>query len=346
MTGGPEVFSTEAGPRRRSLAAAVEERFLVPAYSSRWRLAPIAVHRSLALPLQLAGKVHRWRIDAPGGTVEVVGIGREKLIAPICTRLFGALPPPHREAPRSVLDPGYLAETDADLVVAEVHPWMAPRFQRAGWLLVPEAVRWQGDLASVPPAVPSHSLRKDLRKVRNNGFTIEHTTARADWDEFFTTMVRPQAYARHGESAWVPSLPLMRRFERSGTLHLVSHHGRRVAGVCSIGHGSVLWLPVSGVRDGDRLLLKQGALVAALGLTFEWARSQGYLHLDLGRTGAFLNDGIQNHKRKWGLLPVPDPLAHVAAVLVRCASVRKAFSREPVLVQSGAGLRVYAGESA
>lgn len=336
----------EAGPRRRSLAAAVEERFIVPAYSSRWRVAPIAVHRGLALPLQLAGKVHRWMIDAAGGAVEVVGIGREKLIAPICARLFGELPPPQREARRSVLGPGDLAKTDADLVVAEVHRWMAPRFQRSGWLLVPGTVRWEGELDAVPPTQPSKSLRDDLRKVRNHGFTIEHTTAPDDWDEFYTTMVQPQALARHGESAWLPSLHLMRTFARAGTLHLISQSGRRVAGVCSIGHGAALWLPVSGVRHGDRLLLQQGALVAALALTFEWARSQGYRRLDLGRTGPFVNDGIQNHKRKWGLLPVPDPLAHVAAVLVRSASARKAFSREPVLVEGGPGLRVYAGEPA
>jgi hypothetical protein len=221
---------------------------------------------------------------------------------------------------------------------------MAPRFRRAGWLLVPDAIRWQGDLDSVPPAEPSRSLREDLRKARNNGFTIEHTTDPAAWEEFLTTMVRPQAYARHGESAWTPSPRLMREFERNGTLHLVSQHGRRVAGLCSIGHGATLWSPLSGVLHGDRALLRQGANVAGLVLTLDWARARGYRRLDLGRTGAFLNDGIQHHKRKWGLQPVPDPLAHVAAVLVKSPQMRDAFSREPVLIEEGQSLRVYAGE--
>lgn len=329
----------------RSLTAELEERLLVPAYASRWAPVSIAAHRSLALPLQLTGEARRRTVSSGSGRYEILELGREKLTAPICTRLFGPLPPARRDARRWTMRPAYLAEAPADLVVAEVHRWMAPRFQRAGWLVVPDAVRWQGDLDSVPPAEPSRSLREDLRKVRNNGFTIEHTTARADWEEFFITMVRPQAYARHGESAWVPSLPLMRRFERSGTLHLVSHHGRRVAGLCSIGHGATLWSPLTGVLHGDLALLRQGVSVAGLVLTLEWARTQGYRRLDLGRTGAFLNEGIQHHKRKWGLLPVPDPLAHVAAVLVRSCEMRDIFSREPVLIEVGQDLRVYAGEA-
>jgi GNAT acetyltransferase-like protein len=328
----------------RSLAAGVEERLLVPAYSSRWAPASIAAHRGLALPLQIAGEARRRSVCLGNASVEILEIGREKLVGPIGTRLFGELPPPHRESRRAVWSPAELARLDADLVVAEVHRWMAPRFQRAGWLLIPGAVRWHGDLAAVPPAQPCQSLRDDLRKVRNNGFTIEHTSARGDWDEFYTMMVRPQALARHGESAWIPSSRLMRTFESAGVLHLVSLGGARVAGSCSIGHGELIWLPLTGVRQGDRSLLQKGAGVAAFALTLEWARSRGYRQLDFGRSSPFVNDGIQRFKRKWGLLPVPDPLAHVAAVLVRSHLVREAFSRDPVMVEDGQDLHIYAGQ--
>ncbi len=329
----------------RSLTAGLEERLLIPAYASRWTSVSIAAHRSLAFPLQVAGEARRRTVSTEAGTYEILELGREKLTAPICARLFGPLPPARQDSRRWALSPSRLAGADADLVVAEVHRWMAPRFQRGEWLLVPDAVRWQGDLDSVPPTEPNRSLREDLRKVRNNGFTIEHTTARADWEEFFATMVRPQALARHGQSAWVPSPSLMRRFQRKGTLHLVSDRGRRVAGLCTIGHGATVWSPLSGVLHGDRELLRQGVSVAGLMLTIEWARAQGYRRLDLGRTGAFVNDGIQHNKRKWGLLPVPDPLAHLAAVLVRSSQLRDAFSREPVLVEASQRLKVYAGEA-
>ena len=329
---------------RRSLAALVEERFLVPTYSSRWAPASIAAHRGLALPLQMAGEVRRRSALQGNAVVEIVEIGREKLVAGIGARLYGELPA-RREARRPVWSPGELARLGADLVVAEVHRWMAPRFQRAGWLLVPEAVRWRGDLASVPPAVPCSRLLDDFRKLRKYDYSIEQTRAPADWDEFYGAMVGPNAVARHGNSAWIPSARLRRTFERAGTLHLVSLNGMRVAGTCSLPHGDSVWLPLIAVREGDRSLLQKGAGVAALGLTLDWARSRGYRHVDLGRTSPFITDGIHRFKRKWGLLPAPDPLAHLTAVLVRSEAVREAFAREPVMTECGLDLRIYDGRN-
>jgi hypothetical protein len=330
----------------RSLAAAIEELLLVPAYASRWAPASIAAHRGLAFPLQLLGQVHRWTVPFGNGAVHVAGVGRQKLIEPLCHRLFGELARPSRGARRALWSPAALVQTDADLVVAEVHRWMAPRFRRSGWLIIPEAVRWHGDLTEVPPAVPSRSLFEDLRKVRQHGFTLTQTTAQQDWEQFYTEMVRPQAQARHGESAWLPSRRLMAEFARAGVLHMISQGGVRVAGACTLGRGDTLWLPLSGIRHGDPALFRQGAGTAALALTLEWARTQGYRRIDAGRTGPFLNDGLQMFKRKWGLLPTPDPLAHVAAVWIATSAARKIFSRQPVLVEQGTDLRAYAGEAA
>jgi hypothetical protein len=90
---------------RRSLAAAVEELLLVPAYASRWAPASIAAHRGLAFPLQLLGQVHRWTMHFGGSAVHVAGIGRQKLIEPLCHRLFGELDQPHLEHHRGLWSP-------------------------------------------------------------------------------------------------------------------------------------------------------------------------------------------------------------------------------------------------
>jgi hypothetical protein len=99
------------------------------------------------------------------------------------------------------------------------------------------------------------------------------------------------------------------------------------------------------VKQGDPQLLQRGASVATLALPLEWARANGYRRLDLGRTGPFVNDGLQEYKRKWGFAPVPDPLAHLSAVWIGSAEVRQALSRDPVLVEDGTGLTVYAGQT-
>jgi hypothetical protein len=339
------VTASSAGAPARSLMAALEERLLVPTYSSERGSVPILAHRGMAFPFQLVGEVRRRTVSYAGGRIVIVEAGREKLLRALGTRLFGELPRATREVRRGLWSPSaFTAQPGADIVLAGVHRWMAPRFRRAGWLIVPQSVRWQGSMDAIPPKDCSHGLLENMRKMRKQGFSIEQAGAETDWDEFYNTMVRPQALARHGPGAWVPSRQLMKEFSRRGILHLITRDGERVAGICTVPRGDILWLAISGVRQGDPALLRQGAGFAILALTIEWARAQGYRSLDAGRTGPFCNDGLQQFKRKWGLAPVADPLAHVAAVRVESPAARHAFSREPVLVEEENGLRVYAGE--
>jgi hypothetical protein len=332
-------------PNLGRLAAAVEERLIVPTYGSRWPLASIAAHRGLSLPLQLVGPLRRSTASSGGTVVRVAAIGRDKRIAALVDRLFGAAECGTLESPSGLWRPAALERLAADVVLAEVHRWMAPRFRRAGWLILPDSVRWVGDLAEVPGPAPSHSVREDLRKIAKQGFTLVQSDADADWGLFATRMVAAQARARFGEGAWVPSRRFLRELRRVGTLHLVRLDGESVAGMCSVPRGDTVWLPLSGVRDGDPALFRRGASLATLALTFAWAREQGFRAVDAGRTSPFLSDGVQRVKRKWGLHPVVDPLAHVVAVRINSEAVRAAFAREPVLVEGFGGLRTYAGEA-
>ena len=323
-------------------AAAIEERLLVPAYASRWSSLTVAAHRLLAFPLQLRGPVRRRTVESGVREVTLLEIGRAKLTEPLCTRLFGELPPPESGTPRSLRDPLQAAGA-AHVVVAEVHRWIASRFRRAGWIIVPDQVRWQGELSALPPPTLSHSLKEDLRKVRSQGYVLEHATSPGDWEEFVATMVKPQARARFGVEAWIPSAYLLRQFAERGRLHFVVRDGIRVGGICSVRTGDTLWLPLSGVRHGDPALLRAGVSAAAWTLAIEWARSEGCVTVDLGRTSPFLHDGVQQYKRKWGLDPRADPLSHLAAVWVGSEAARLAFAREPVLIEREAGLWLYAG---
>jgi hypothetical protein len=323
-------------------AAAVEERLLVPTYASRWSPLTVAAHRVLALPLQLWGPMRRRVVESGGREITVLEIGRAKVTEVVSARLFGELPAPEYGASRSLRDPG-AAAGGAHLVVAEVHRWLAPRFRRAGWIVVPDQVRWEGDLAMLPPPAASHSLKNDLRKLRSRGFTLEHAGGAADWQEFTTRMLAPHARSRFGDAAWLPSPYLLRRFRERGRLHFVILNGARVGGLCSLRCGRTLWLPIGGVRDGDPALLRAGVSVAAYALGFEWGRRQGCTRVDVGRTSPFLNDGVQQYKRKWGLTAVADPLAHLTAVWAGSDAARLAFAREPVLAEGDEGLWLYAG---
>ena len=346
LQGVSGTTETEARTSTQSLAAVLEEQLIIPSYASKWAFAAIAVHRASALPLQLHGPADRRAIELDGETTQVLTIGRRKLIEPILTRLFGALPASSSEGRRATWSPAYLREDAADLVVAEVHRWMAPRFRKDGWVIVPRAVRWHGDLASVPPRSRSKSLQANLAKLRKQKFSLVQGTCADDWDEFYRMMVEPQALARHGGTAWVPSPAFLRAIAKRGVLHFVVEEGVRVAGICSVAHGDTVWFPLMGVRQGDPELLQRGAGVAALALPIEWARASNFQRVDLGRTGSFVNDGLQQYKRRWGFCPVPDPLSLVVAVWARSPAARRAFAREPVLAETGEALETYAGEIA
>jgi hypothetical protein len=322
--------------------AAVEERFMVPTYASRWSPLSVAAHRVLALPLQLRGPLRRRVVESGAREIAVLEIGRAKVTERLSAGLFGELPAPEYGATQSLRDPAATAGS-AHLVVAEVHRWLAPRFRRAGWVVVPSHVRWQGNLAELPPPRASHSLKDDLRKVRVRGFAMEHAAGPAAWEEFTTRMLAPHASARFGDEAWSPSPYLLRRFRDSGELHFVVHDGVRLGGICSLRSGGTVWFPLIGVRDGDPALLRAGVAVAAYALGFEWARRQGCIRVDMGRTSPFLHDGVQQYKRKWGLTPTLDPLAHLTAVWVGSDAARVAFARQPVLAEGDEGLWLYAG---
>jgi hypothetical protein len=342
---GEVVAKSVTFHRRPRLTAFLEERFLVPAYSSPRSPIWIAAHQALSAPLQLRGTLRHYAVQLEGRELRLVGIGRRKCIQPLLSRMFGQVREVDSAGTRPVWSPDTLAGIEADLVMAEVNRMVAPRFRNAGWLLMPDSVRWAGETALLPPPVPCHSLKEDYRRLRRYQYTLTQTTDWRLWEEFYETMMVPQAVGRFGEAAWLPSRHFIAELAARGVLHMLSESGRWVAAICSVRHGDTLWLPLSGVLNGDPLLLRQGVSVAVFSNIFRWAREQGALRIDAGRTTPFLNDGIPRSKSKWGLQPVLDPLSHLLALRFDPASpIRARFAAHPILVESAGGLKTYAGE--
>ncbi|HET6837090.1 MAG TPA: hypothetical protein VFH24_03545, partial [Gemmatimonadales bacterium] len=220
--------------RRPGLTAFLEERFLVPAYSSPRAPLWIAAHQALSLPLQLQGKLQQYAAQRDGQQLRVVGIGRRKRFEPLLRRLFHQVTEVEAAAARRLWSPAALDGIEADLVIAEVNRLVASRFRDAGWLLMPDSVRWAGETATLPPPVPSHSLKEDYRKLRRYEYTLLQTTEWRLWEEFYETMLVPQAVGRFGEAAWLPSRHFIAELAARGVLHMLHRDGRWVAAICSV----------------------------------------------------------------------------------------------------------------
>ncbi|HEU4699174.1 MAG TPA: GNAT family N-acetyltransferase [Gemmatimonadales bacterium] len=334
-------------PLREGLRRAVlglDEWFIVPTLRSPRPAAWVAGRDLLAAPLQLRGRLQYHEAEIGGAPVRIACVGRPKRFAGLLRRWCDAPPaPPGRagETVHSLWSPGRLATLEADLVAVEIHRWAATRFRRAGWAVVPQTVRWQADAAAVPPARPSVSLKSDLARVRRGGFTLEATRDPAAWRLFVDRMLRPTAEGRFGAGAWHPTAALLDRVMRDGELYFLCREGERLAGITALALGrTTRWFPLSGLRDGDASLLRDGVMAATYALVFARARAEGYSRLDLGRTTAFVHDGVAQVKRKWGFAPVRDPLTQLVALRLDAgsAALREVLARDPLLADTGEGL--------
>lgn len=334
-------------PTGPGLTAFVEERFLIPAFSSAQAPLWVAAHRALSMPFQLQGPAQRYTAHVDGQALKIVAIGRSKRFRPILRQLFGEVQQAELTTTRTIWQPQWLDDLEADLIVAGVHRWVAQNFRDAGWLIVPHSVRWSGEAAQLPPQVPCHSLREDLRKMRRYRYVLDRVNGPEAWNEFYRTMLVPMALTRFGDAAWLPTRRFLKELATKGVLHFLSCDGEWIAGAVTVRHGETLWIPLIGVRDGNRELLRQGATAALFFKIFEWAREQGCRRVDSGRTASFVKDGVYRNKEKWGLRPGRDSLAHLLAMRIGDApALRRAFASQPVLIESDTGLEVYPGEPA
>ena len=288
------------------------------------------------------GTVEHYVGEFAGSAVRITTIGRTKHALPFCEDMLGELEFVGRTDRSDSSTPHDLGRLSGDLVVTEIHPRQADAFRDSNWLVLPGWVRWRGDLRRVATQ-PPRSLKSDLNKVQAHGYECKQSLESRDWQEFWHTMVEPYAVSRFAEWAWVPSWALRRIFEHFGVLHFVYHDRRRVAGFAALCSGRRGWFPVLGILPEPELR-RQGIVAAIYRFTFDWARDQGLTSIDLGRSEAFVNDGLGQYKRKWGLEPIADPMSHLLSLRIGPA-VAAAFKEEPVRVLTRSGLRIYAGES-
>lgn len=297
---------------------------------SRWRRMLAAADEMLLIIMQLAGGGRALGLlRATGRTIAIAWLGHTDYTVRLGDRVLLVRCRARASRARRLLAELFDQVQDAsptngdlaDLEVREVTALSSPGYERHGWTLIPDVVRWFGDLAEIPPDPPPRSLASNLRKVSPAGFTPEVSSRPSDWSEFWSTMVVPYALRRFGSSAWHPSPVLRHVLQRRGELLFVRRDGRRVAGICRLAGARGVWIAVLGVRDGDVGEVQRGALVALTLAAFEWSRRMGYRRVDMGRTKPLVNDGIVHVKRSWGLRPHRDPLGDAVAVRARDPSL-------------------------
>ena len=279
--------------------------------------------------------------------MRITCVGLRRRFMDLLEGLFGEVEHIGAGLPRRAWRPDRLSRTAGDVVLVEVHRRFVSDFRRSGWLIVPESVRWRGELGELPLGHPSKSLRSDMAKLRKHGYVMEEADSDADWREFFDRMLLPHARRRFEDRAQLPTRFTLRQLQGRGQLLFVRRGDHRVAGGCVMPASRCALFERLGVRDGDAGLLRDGALSALYLLTFEWSRARGFQSFDAGTTLPFPDDGLARFKAKFGLTPAPDPVAFSTGFLIRPGSpLEEALRRRPVFHVTDDRIEVWGGDAA
>jgi len=149
---------------------------------------------------------------------------------------------------------------------------------------------------------------KNIRKVTRAGFSYRISHAEQDFDYFYNHMHVPMVRSRHPGYGILDNQDTLSWYFKHGfLLFALDSHGCPVAGDLCMVRGDTFWSLSTGVLDGDFKWIDQGAQSALYYYTFQWCIDHGIRALDAGEVRPFLNDGIYQHKQRWGFEPTTDP---------------------------------------
>ena len=164
--------------------------------------------------------------------------------------------------------------------------------------MIPAWISGEAELRSDPALLRQKSIRSDIRKMEMNQLECCFTNDPKCFEDFYYSMYVPHLRKTYGDGAFILPLDRLRvRFE-AGQLLLIMQRAEVVAGLLLSFENKCPHIRHVGVRDGNRKLVSDGAIAAAYEYAFRHLREQGFSRVRLGRSRAFLKDGVLQFKKK------------------------------------------------
>jgi len=148
------------------------------------------------------------------------------------------------------------------------------------------------------------------RKVRQQGFKVRLETGLAAAEEFYRGFYLPYLRWRFGDEAHPRSQAEIVSAVRRGFLLQILDGAQPVSATVCRRHDSSVTMVASGLRGDYRSLLRRGAMSALYCEVFRWARANHLRHVDLLRARPHADDGVSQHKKRFGAQPETDPWPH------------------------------------
>lgn len=195
------------------------------------------------------------------------------------------------------------------LVVAETEEGYFNRLGGAEDFYIPCWIDGEVDIKGGAQTLKTNeSLRDDLRKVRKYGLQYEITKDVDKLGHFYHDMYSPHVIRMHGDRAALMSYEGMINRIDNLELMLIRCGGEYIAGEIFLYQADGVRSWSLGVKDGNPIYVKQGAISALYYYRRIYLAGKGFDKYHAGATRPFLDDGVLQYKKKWGLkLTCPRP---------------------------------------
>jgi len=227
----------------------------------------------------------------------------------------------------NLASPGWARKRGFVVVVLQIDPFVEKFLAEEAWFLIPVWVAGAVALPIPDTVLKDKSVRSDLQEIRKAGFSARVTRDPALLDDFYNKMYVPHVTRAHGSSVYVLPYDELRGRLTESDLLLIHDGVRDIAGMMILYERDRPRLWATGVRDGDRRHLKQGALAAVYYFSFQHLAEQKFASVNLGLSRTFLNSGVLRYKRKWGQKLFDTSNARIAVKVTTDTPASRSFLR-------------------
>jgi hypothetical protein len=149
----------------------------------------------------------------------------------------------------------------------------------------------------------SKSIKDDLRRIRKFGYSYQIANKKEKFIDFYNSMYVPYIKNNYGSQAALHSLEKILHNWEEGDLIQVFDGEKAVTGevISFIPDASRAKLECIGVLHGDREYVRRAAISAIYYFRLIHLKEKGYAEIDLGASRGFLQDGVLQYKKKWGM---------------------------------------------
>jgi hypothetical protein len=213
-----------------------------------------------------------------------------------------------------------------DLIFICMDGFMSKFLPRREFIIIPAWVLFKLDL--------NKSIEEPWKLPQNKSLRENLTKDPGKLKYFYRNMYLPYITGRFKELAFETGFRVMERDFTKGQLLLVKKGDDYVSGNTIKTEGDTVFFPYVGIENGKIEYLKKGAITALYYFNILWAKEGGYRSLNFGHCRSFLNDGVFNFKKRWGMkIEVSESLKSIFGIKICNYSkgVEKFLERNPFI---------------